>query len=82
MEITQLLKSLLTDDQLASLKKKVTCSCRGVPPVVDGDVVTCDQCDGTGEIEVTRRFFLAHQGNIHLDRINVPELGEVAVLDD
>ncbi len=82
MEITQLLKVLLTEDQLASLRKKEACSCKGVPPVVEGSVCTCDQCDGTGEIEVNRRFFLAHQGNEHLKRINIPEIGDVAVLDN
>jgi hypothetical protein len=78
MEITQLLKTLLTKDQLSSLKIKVRCLCRGVPPLIDGDVVVCDKCDGTGYVYAVCRYYAATEDNANLPRIDIKHIGEVA----
>ena len=82
MEITELLNRLLTPDQLEELKKRADCLCKGVPPVNDdGDVSVCDYCDGTGVVEVSRRFYAVTPQTDQLQRVTIPEIGEVAVLE-
>lgn len=80
MEITDLLLEMLTPCQLKELRLQHTteCGCKGVPPIKDGDVITCDHCDGTGRIMLVCRYYAIDSTTLHMERINLEGVGEIA----